>query len=135
MAIPVLAVHPNRSVPESLTAGGIRVLSGIVECMFKGDPSGEVSRDTLTFSVGRVSISGGGASRPIASCTMSVASFAYDGPVGDALWAIDGVSVPAFVNEDRGSGTADLQVVANLAVRGANGAILRVNYIVIQSGV
>jgi hypothetical protein len=61
---------------------------------------------------------------------MSLASFAYDGAVSDALWAVDSASVPAFVDVDRGSGTAQLEVVGNLAVRGPNGIILRVNYIV-----
>jgi hypothetical protein len=61
---------------------------------------------------------------------MSLASFAYDGTVSDALWAVDSATVPAFVNVDRGSGTAHLQVVGSLAVRGLNGVILRVNYLV-----
>ena len=61
---------------------------------------------------------------------MSLASFAFDGAVNDALWAIDSTQVPAFVNVDRSSGTADLEVVGNLAVRGLNGIILRVNYAV-----
>jgi hypothetical protein len=50
--------------------------------------------------------------------------------VSDALWAVDSARVPAFVDVDRGSGTAQLEVVGNLAVRGPNGIILRVNYIV-----
>jgi len=61
---------------------------------------------------------------------MSLASFAYDGTVNNALWAVDNTSVPAFVNVDSGSGTADLQVVGNLAIRGPNAVILRVSYIV-----
>ena len=65
---------------------------------------------------------------------MSPASIAYEGPVTSALWAVDSVAVPSFVDIDRGSGTANLQVVASLAVRGARGMILRVNYIVVQSG-
>ncbi|HEV2273060.1 MAG TPA: hypothetical protein VGR96_02775 [Acidobacteriaceae bacterium] len=128
MAISVLAVLPNQSFPPNLASGGLTILSGVVECVFKGSGAGDVVRDTLTFTVGRVNL-GTGVS-PIASCVMSLASFAFDGPVTDALWAVDSASVPAFVNLDRGSGTADLEVVGNLAVRGANGIILRVNYIV-----
>ena len=50
------------------------------------------------------------------------------------VWAVDSASVPAFVNLDRGTGTADLQVVGNLAVRGLNGVFLRVNYIIFFGG-
>lgn len=130
MAISVIAVHPNQTIPRSLTAGGITILSGIVECLFKGDASGEVTRDTLTFAVGPVNLT---SEPPIASCTMSLASFAYDGAVSNALWAVDGASVPGFVSVDRGSGTAQLEVVGNLAVRGPTDIILRVNYIVFYS--
>jgi hypothetical protein len=59
---------------------------------------------------------------------MSLASFAFDGPVTDALWAVDSAEVTSFHNVDSGSGTADLEVVAHLAVRGLNGVILRVTY-------
>jgi hypothetical protein len=59
-----------------------------------------------------------------------MASFAYDCTVNDALWAVYSASVPAFINEDRGTGTAQLKVVGNLAVKGSNGIILRANYIV-----
>jgi hypothetical protein len=100
-----------------------------VECVFAGNASGDVTRDTLSFTVGPVNFPGATAP-PVASCTMSPASIAYDGPVDDALWAVDGTAVPAFVNIDRGSGTAHLQVVGRLAVRGLHGIILRVNYIV-----
>ena len=131
MTISVIAVHPNQTIPSSLAVGGIRIFSGIVECVFKGDASGGVSRDTLTFNVGPVNLGPGGV--PKASCTMSLASIAYDGAVSDALWAVDSASVPAFVNVDRGSGTANLQVIGNLAVRGLNGVILRVNYIVFHT--
>ena len=67
---------------------------------------------------------------PTASCVVSLASFAYDGAASNLLWAVDAANVTAFVNEDRGSGIADLQVTANLAVKGPNAMILRVNYIV-----
>ena len=66
----------------------------------------------------------------MASCVVSLASIAFDGPVSNALWAVDYTEVPNFVNEDRGSGTADLHVVTHLAIKGLNGLILRVNYIV-----
>jgi len=128
MAISVTAVIPNQNIPSSLGIGGLHVLSGIVECVFKGDSSGAVVRDTLSFTVGRVNLGTGGT--PVASCVMSPASIAFDGAVSNALWAVDSAQVTNFLNVDRGSGTADLQVVANLAVRGSNGIILRVNYIV-----
>ena len=51
-----------------------------------------------------------------ASATVSLASFAYDGPVTDALWAVD-FAHARLANEDS-------------AVRGLSGIILRVNYIV-----
>ena len=129
MAISVIAVHPNHRFPSNLATGGLTILSGIVECVFKGNSTNEITRDTLTFTVGRVNFPGITVP-PTASCVMSLASFAYDGVVSNALWAIDSANVPVFVNVDSGSGTADLQVVANLAVRGPNGVILRVNYIV-----
>jgi hypothetical protein len=129
MAISVIAVHPNHRFPTNLASGGLTILSGIVECVFKGTGTQDITRDTLSFAVGRVNFPGITAP-PVASAIVSLASFAYDGAVNNALWAVDSASVPAFVNIDRGSGTADLQVVANLAVRGSNGIILRVNYIV-----
>jgi hypothetical protein len=127
MAIPVLAVTPNQTIPPGTAQGGLHVFSGIVECIFKGVSSGAVTRDTLTFSVGRVNFSGSSAP-PKASCTVSLASFGYDGNGNDALWAVDSTQVPSFLNIDRGSGTADVEVVANLAVRGNNSFVLRVNY-------
>jgi hypothetical protein len=131
MPIAIIAVHANQSIPASLAVWGVRILSGVVECVFRGDPAGAVVRDTLTFNVGRVNLGTGGS--PIASCTMSLASVAFDGAVNNALWAVDAASVPAFVNPDRGTGTADLQVVGNLAVRAPAGVILRVNYVVFHS--
>ncbi|TMD37996.1 MAG: hypothetical protein E6I88_14805 [Chloroflexi bacterium] len=128
MPIAVIAVHPNQTIPPNLALGGMRIFSGVVECLFKGAVTGEVTRDTLTFNVGRVNLGTGAG--PTAGCVMSLASFAYDGAVSNALWAVDGANVPAFVNEDRGTGTADLQVIGNLAVRGLNGVVLRVNYVV-----
>ena len=128
MAVSVIAVHPNQPIPPSLALGGMLILSGVVECVFKGDATGGVTRDTLTFNVGRVNLGTGVG--PPARCIMSLASFAYDGAVNDALWAVDEANVTGFTNEDRGSGTADLQVTGKLAVRGLNGVVLRVNYIV-----
>jgi hypothetical protein len=116
MAISVIAVHPNQPIPPSLAAGGMRVLSGVVECLFKGAATGEVTRDALIFNIGRVNLSTGGT--PTARCVVSLASFGFDGAVNNALWAVDGANATAFVNLDRGSGTADLQVTANLPVRG-----------------
>ena len=130
MAISVITMHPNPAIPPSLALGGMRVLSGIIECLFKGAATGEITRDTLTFSVGRVNLGTGGT--PSASCVVSLASFAFDGPVNNALWAVDSATVTRFVNVDRGSGTADLEVTANLAVRGVNDIVLRVNYVIFQ---
>lgn len=62
-----------------------------------------------------------------ASGTVSLTSLAFDGVVKDALWAVDDTFV-GLTDEDRGTGTANVQVVAALAVRGPNGIILRVNY-------
>ena len=123
MSITALAVHPNTTVQIP----GLNIYSGIVECVFKG-ADGIIVRDTLSFIVNtpRISL----VHVPIeASCIISPASFGYDGSVNDALWAVDSTSL-GTTNEDRGTGTADLQVFANLAVRGANGLILRINYTV-----
>ena len=128
MAISIVALIPNQTVPPGLAQGGLQIFSGVIECVFKGDPSGGIARDTLTFAVGRVNL--GSSDPPVASCTMSPASFGYDGAVNNALWAVDGIQGIELINEDRGSGTADLQITANLAVRGRNGLILRVNYVV-----
>jgi hypothetical protein len=122
MAIFVNSVIPNQTVAKA----GIQIFSGIVEFVFKGPANGGIARDTLAFTVARINL---GTGIFTASCTISPASFAYDGAVNDALWAVDNVAAITFVNEDRGTGTGDLQVVANLAVRGKNGLILRVNYI------
>src|ERR1700756_1286231 len=128
MPITVLAAHPNQPIPPSLALGGMRILSGVLECLFKGDATGAITRDTVTYNVGRVNLGTGVG--PTASCVVSLASFAYDGAASNLLWAVDAATVTAFVNEDSGSGTADLRVTANLAVKGPNGMILRVNCIV-----
>jgi hypothetical protein len=127
MAIAVIEVIPHQTIPPSLALGGLSILTGIVKCVFKGEATGGVTRDTISFTVGRVNL-GTGAHPPVASCIASLASFAYDGVVNDALWAVDDAHVATFTNEDSGSGTADLQVNVNLAVRGGNGLILRINY-------
>jgi hypothetical protein len=121
MAIAASAILPN----PTIQAPGLSIYSGIVECFFQGPVSG-ISRDTLSFIITdpRISLV---IQPPQLSCVMSPASFAFDGPVNDALWAVDNASV-STINEDRGSGTAQLQISASLAVRGLNGLILRVNY-------
>ena len=121
MAIIAGALHPN----PTIQVPGLSIYSGIVECLFKGPITG-ISRDTLSFIITepRISLV---IQPPQASCIVSLSSFAYDGAVSDALWAVDSTSV-GVVNEDHGSGTAQLEVFANLAVRGLNGVILRVNY-------
>jgi hypothetical protein len=128
MPLTVLAAHPNQPIPPSLALGGMRILSGVLECLFKSDATGGITRDTVTFNVGRVNLGTGVG--PTASCVVSLASFAYDGAASNLLRAVDAATVTAFVSEDGGSGTAGLRVTANLAVKGPNGMILRVNYIV-----
>ncbi len=119
--IPAIAVNANQTIQTP----GLSVYSGIVECLFKGG-DGVIARDTLSFIITEPRISL--VIQPVqASCVVSLASFGYDGFVSDALWAVDSTSV-STTNEDRGTGTAQLQVFANLAVRGLNGLILRVNY-------
>ena len=121
MTIVANALHPN----PTIQVPGLNIYTGVVECFFKG-PANGISRDTLIFTIPEPRISL--AIQPVqASCTVSLASFAFDGPVNDALWAVDSTSV-STVNLDRGTGTAQLQISANLAVRGGNGFILRVNY-------
>ena len=121
MAIAVTALHPNTTIQ----APGLSIYSGVAECLFVG-PATDVARDTLSFIIPQPRISL--VHQPVeASCVVSLASFAFDGPVDNALWAVDGTSVTT-VNEDRGTGTAQLEVFAQLAVRGLRGLILRVNY-------
>jgi hypothetical protein len=126
MAITVISMNPNPTVPPGVTQAGLHIFSGVIECLFFGDNSGDVTRDTLSFNVGPVNL---GSGPPMASCIVSLASFAYDGAANNLLWAVDATNVGDYVNADRGSGTADLPVTANLAVRGLSGIILRVNYI------
>jgi hypothetical protein len=129
MTISIVSISPNQTVPQGLTAPiALQIFSGVMELAFKGNSSDGVLRDTLRFTVGRVNL--GPTTTPIASAVISLASIAYDGAVNNALWAVDSATVPSFVNLDSGSGTADLQVVAQLAIRGLNGIILRVNYTV-----
>ena len=47
MPITVLAVHANQAIPPDLALGGMRILSGVVECLFKGAATGKVTRDTV----------------------------------------------------------------------------------------
>ena len=126
MAVSPTRITPNPTIPPGLFQGGLQVFSGIVECRFRGEYGG-TERDTLTFTVGPVAFTGQ-SGPPTASCTVSLASFGFDGAGRDALWAVDGAAVTNFVNVDTTSGTADLEVVADLAVRGREGLVLRVNY-------
>ena len=127
MAVSLTRINPNPTVPRGVSPGGLQVFSGIVECRFRGEYGG-TGRDILTFTVGPVGFTGQ-SGPPNASCTVSLASFGFDGDGRDALWAVDSAAVTSFVNIDKNSGTADLEVVADLAVRGREGLILRVNYI------
>jgi hypothetical protein len=121
MAITAQVLHPN----PTIQVPGLSIYTGVVECLFKGPATG-IARDTLSFIITEPRISL--VIQPVqASCIVSIASFAYDGAVNDALWAVDSTAI-SVVNEDRGTGTAQVQVFADLAVRGLNGIILRVNY-------
>ena len=131
MAITVLNQITNQNIPPSLVAPGPFVLSGVLECAFRGASNDDVTRDTITFKVGRVNLRTGGI--PVAACVMSPASLLFDGSVSNALWAVDGARVTGFADEDRGTGTANLTVEGNLAVRGLNGMLLRVNYVVFSA--
>jgi hypothetical protein len=121
MAISVTSLNAN----QTIQAPGLSIYSGVAECVFKGGDAA-IARDTLSFVITEPRISL--AFQPVqASGLVSLASFGYDGPVTDALWAVDRTSV-STTNEDRGSGTAQLQVFADMAVRGLNGLVLRINY-------
>ncbi len=143
MSISVIAIHPGATIQTTRLSpkavkhllglvappidgsdfNDVNIFTGVVECAFRGTDSG-IARDTLSFIVGdRTEIDG----FREASATVSLASFAYDGPVSDALWAVDKTTV-ALVNENAGDGTAQVGVFADLAVRGLNGVVLRVNY-------
>jgi hypothetical protein len=126
MAVEPTKITPNPTIPPGVSPGGLQVFSGIVECRFRGEYAG-TGRDTLTFTVGPVAFTGQ-SGPPTASCTVSLASFGFDGAGRDALWAVDSAQVTNFVNVDKTAGTADLEVGAELAVRGREGLILRVNY-------
>jgi len=142
MSISVLAINPNTTIQATHVATSnsvpnvnteVTIFTGIIECVFKGDATGGVTRDSLTFNIPAISTPDDLKididSFLGASGTVSLTSFAFDGVVNDALWAVDETSV-SLTNLDRGSGTANVQVSAALAVRGPNGIILRVNYTV-----
>jgi len=126
MAVSLTGITPNPTIPPGATRGGLQVFSGIVECRFGGQYGG-TERDTLAFTVGPVAFTGQ-SEPPAASCTVSLASFGFDGDGKDVLWAVDSATVRGFVNVNKSSGTAELEVVADLAVRGQQGLILRLNY-------
>src|SRR5215831_12812707 len=104
MAISITRITPNPTIPPKVAPGGVQVLSGVVECLFRGDIAG-TGRDALTFTIGPVAYTGQ-SGPPIASCTVSLASFGFDGAGRDALWAADDAEVTCFVNADKGAGTA-----------------------------
>jgi hypothetical protein len=131
MSIAIISLSPIN--PTVQATGDLTIFTGIVQCAFSGSPSG-VTRDSLSFLLRdpneeladlRISI----AEFKRASATISLASMAYDGNVNDALWAVDSATVN-LANLDRGTGTANINVLAMLAVRGTNDVILRVNYTV-----
>src|SRR5262245_46221746 len=107
MAVEFIALNPN----PTIQVPGLCIYTGIVQCLFRGNGVG-VTRDTLSFIVTepRISLV---IQPPQIACTMSPASIAYDGAVSDALWAVDSTAV-STVNEDRGTGTAQMQIFASL---------------------
>ena len=130
MAIPVIAVNQNPTIPPlNLIIGGQRILSGVVECVFRGQSNVDITRDSLTFTIQRVDL-GTGRVPPVAGCIASPASFGHDGSSIAPLWAVDSAQAVGYHNEDRGTAQADLEVVINLAVRGIDAFIVRVNYAV-----
>jgi EmrB/QacA subfamily drug resistance transporter len=115
----------------SATSSGLLMtpftLSSVVGAMIAGGTIARTKRYQLITIIGMLILTIGAFFG--ASGTVSLTSFAYDGVVNDTLWAVDDTSV-GLINLDRGTGTANVQVVANLAVRGTGGIILRVNYTV-----
>jgi hypothetical protein len=74
MTISIVSVTPNQTVPRELTAPiALRIFSGMIELVFKGNTNNTVLRDSLTFTVGRVNFPGLTTS-PMASAVVSPAS-------------------------------------------------------------
>jgi len=139
VSITVLARNPGPTIQATQVRTppdvnlDVTIFTGVVECVFKGNAAG-IARDTLSFNIQDPNEEEADLSVDIfsffgASGTVSLASIAHDGPVNDALWAVDATSV-GLTNLDRGSGKANLQVTASLAVRGSNGIVLRTSYTV-----
>jgi ethanolamine utilization microcompartment shell protein EutS len=131
MSIAIVSLSPIN--PTVQASGDLTIFTGIVQCAFNGSPDG-VTRDSLSFLLRdpneeladlRIGID----QFKRASATVSLASIACGGSVNDALWAVDSATVN-LANLDRGTGTANIQVVAMLAVIGTSDVILRVNYTV-----
>ncbi|HET7831582.1 MAG TPA: hypothetical protein VFK88_01320 [Gallionella sp.] len=121
MAIGASAIHANPTIQVT----GLSIYTGIVECLFEG-LGGGISIETLDFIITepRINLT----SQPVqATCVLSLASLDKDRAVSDGLWAINNASV-GTINEDRGPGKAQLQVLVDLAVGGLNELILQVNY-------
>jgi hypothetical protein len=141
MTIQILGIEPSRTTLQATRVGTppdvnreLTIFTGVVMIAFKGTSPGPdgIARDALAFNLRdpneeladlRISL----LAFQGATCSMSLASLAYDGPVTDALWAVDDSSA-GLANEDRGSGTANIQLSAGLAARGDNDIILRINY-------
>jgi hypothetical protein len=141
MAIQILGIEPSRTTLQATRVGTppdvnreLTIFTGVVLIAFKGTSPGPdgVTRDVLAFNLRdpneeladlRISL----LAFQGATCSLALASLAYDGPVTDALWAVDDSSAQ-LTNIDRGTDTANIQLSAGLAVRGVNGIILRVSY-------
>lgn len=140
MTIQILGIEPAPTLQATRVGTPpdvnreLTIFTGVVLIAFKGtSPAADgVTRDVLAFNLRdpneelaalRINLT----SFQGATCSVALTSLAFDGPVTDALWAVDGSSA-GLANEDRGSGTANIQVSAALAVRGVNGIVLRVSY-------
>src|SRR2546425_5669115 len=99
MSISVLGINPNPTIqathlsPLPNVNTDVTIFTGIIECVFKGAATG-VTRDTLNFNIRDPDTEEADLKINIfsffgASGTVSLTSFAYDGVVNDALWAVD----------------------------------------------
>ncbi len=121
MTIIASAIHANPTIQVT----GLNIYTGVVDCLFEGCSTG-ISRDTLSFIITepRINLT----AQPVqATCVLSLAGPDYDSAVSDKLLVIDNASV-GTVNEDRGPGKAQLQVIIDLAIGGLKELILQVSY-------
>src|SRR5437870_350509 len=104
MAISVIAHHPNRTVPTVNTASEHRILSGVVECSFKGQSNQDITRDSLSFTIGEVDV--GSLATAVMSGIAWPASFGHDGGSTAPLWSVESLEVVGFSNIASGTSIA-----------------------------